>query len=42
MFVTYYIKLFGTGADRHNGMLMSLLLVVAETTIHIKVSVEYS
>ena len=24
--VTYYIKLFRTGGDRHNGILMSLLL----------------
>ena len=31
MVVTYYIKLFQTGADRHNGVLMSLLLLVAET-----------
>ena len=31
MIVTYYIKLFRMGADRHNGMLMSLLLLVAET-----------
>ena len=31
MVITYYIKLFRTGADRHNGILMSLLLV-AETT----------
>ena len=31
MVVTYYIKLFLTGADRHNGILMSLLLLVAET-----------
>ena len=30
MVVTYYIKLFRTGANRHNGILMSLLLV-AET-----------
>ena len=30
MVVTYYIKLFQTGADRHNGILMSLLLLVAE------------
>ena len=29
--VTYYIKLFRMGADRHNGILMSLLLLVAET-----------
>ena len=33
MVVTYYIKLFRTGADRHNGILMSLLLLVAETII---------
>ena len=32
MIVTYYIKLFHTGADRHNGILMSLLLF-AETKI---------
>ena len=31
MVVTYYIKLFHTGADRHNSILMSLLLLVAET-----------
>ena len=31
MVVTYYIKLFRTGADRHNGILMSLLFLVAET-----------
>ena len=31
MVVTYYIKLFYTGADRHNGILMSVLLLVAET-----------
>ena len=29
--VTYYIKLFRTGADRHSGILMSLILLVAET-----------
>ena len=29
--ITYYIKLFCTGADRHNGILMSLLLLVTET-----------
>ena len=28
MVVTYYIKLFRTGADRQNGILMSLLLLV--------------
>ena len=32
MFFTYYIKFFRTGTDRHNGILMSLLLLVAETT----------
>ena len=32
MVVTYNIKLFQTGADRHNGILMSLLLLVAGTT----------
>ena len=31
MVVTYYIKLFRTEADRHNGILMSLLLLVEET-----------
>ena len=31
MVVTYYIKRFRTGADRHNAILMSLLLLVAET-----------
>ena len=31
MVVNYYIKLFRTGADRQNGILMSLLLLVAET-----------
>ena len=35
MVVTYYIKLFRAGTDRHNGILMTLLLLVAET---IKVS----
>ena len=29
--VIYFIKLFRTWADRHNGILMSLLLPVAET-----------
>ena len=33
MVVTYYIKLFRTGADRHNGILMSLLLLVQKTAI---------
>ena len=36
MVVTYYIKLFRTGADRHNGILMSPLHLVAETIIKIK------
>ena len=31
MVVTYYIKLFRTGADRHNGILKSVLLLVVET-----------
>ena len=31
MAVTYYIKLFRTDANKHNGILMSLLLLVAET-----------
>ena len=29
--ITYFIKPFWTGADRRNGILMSLLLIVAET-----------
>ena len=33
MVVTYYIKLFRTEVDRHNGILMSLPLLVAETII---------
>ena len=33
MVVTYYIKLFQTGTDRHNGILMSLLLLVVEATM---------
>ena len=31
MVITYYIKLFRTGANRHNGILISLLLLVTET-----------
>ena len=31
MVITYNIKLFRTGADKRNGILMSLLLLVAET-----------
>ena len=33
MVVTYYIKVFRTGVDRHKSILMSLLLLVAEITI---------
>ena len=32
MVVSYYIKLFRTGADRHNSILMFLLFLVTETT----------
>ena len=32
MVITYYIELFHTGAGKHNGTLMSLCLLVAETT----------
>ena len=35
MVVTYYIKFFRTSADRHNGILMSLLFLVAEIINHI-------
>ena len=31
MVVTYYIKLFRMEADRHDDILMSLLLLVTET-----------
>ena len=31
MVVTYYINFFHTGTDRHNSILMSLLLLVEET-----------
>ena len=31
MVITYYTKLFHIGANRHNGILMSLLLLVVET-----------
>ena len=31
MVVIFYIKLFRTGANRHTGIIMSLLLLVAET-----------
>ena len=33
MVVTYYIKFFQTGADRHNDISMSLLLLVGETIV---------
>ena len=36
MVVTYYIKLFRTGTDRHNGILMSLHLLVAETMNYVE------
>ena len=31
--VTYYIKLFWTGADRHYGILTSQLLLVVEASV---------
>ena len=37
MVVTYYIKLFRTGAERHNSILISLLLLVAETTSSLEI-----
>ena len=42
MVVTYYIKLFQTGADRHKGILMSILLIVAETIINAVFKRRYS
>ena len=36
MVVTYHIELFRMGADRHNGILVSLLLLVAETINSLK------
>ena len=33
MVLTYYIKFFRMGTDRHNGILMFLLLLVADTKI---------
>ena len=33
MGVTHYIELFRTGSDRNDGILISLLLLVAETKI---------
>ena len=38
MVVTYYIKLFRTGADRHNGILMSRLILVAETIMKMRMT----
>ena len=34
MVVTYYVKFFWTEADRHNGILMSLLLLDTETKVN--------
>ena len=31
MVITYYVKLFRTGADRQNGILMYFLLLAPET-----------
>ena len=39
IFVTYYIRLVRTGADRYNGILMPLFLLVAETIVFILISV---
>ena len=41
MIVTYYIKLFRTGADRHNGISMSLLLLLAIDDL-LKALIKYS
>ena len=41
MVFTYYIKLFRTDADRHNSILMALLLLVAETIIKILIQIYY-
>ena len=38
--VTSYISLFQTGTDRNNGILMSLLILVAETKISEKINVK--
>ena len=38
MVVTYYINLFRMGANKHNGILISLLFLVAET---IKATTKY-
>ena len=37
MIVTYYIKLFRLGADGHNSILISLLLLVTETISILKI-----
>ena len=42
MVVTCYIKLFCTGADRRNGILMSLLPLVAETISETKLDQSFS
>ena len=39
MVVTYYIKLFCTGTDRHNIIFMSLLLLVAETIMELTLKI---
>ena len=41
MVVTYYIKVLRTGADRHNGILMFLLLLVAKSFICIIYDITY-
>ena len=41
MVVTNYRKRFRTGADRHNGVLMPLLLLVAETKIKVYYYIKY-
>ena len=41
MVFTYYIKLFRTDADRRNSILMTLLLLVAETIIKILLQIYY-
>ena len=40
MVVTYYIKFFSAGTDRHNGILISLLLLVAQTIFYLKAGFE--
>ena len=41
MVVTYYVKFFWMGSDRHNGILMYLLLLVAETINMVEVKNVY-